>query len=232
MSGLPRALLLDLDGTLVDSEMVHVAGLRRLCADRGVVLTQTEGLYVIGHGWREIFRELDLGARLGLDLAAVIAGTVAAKDLLFGEGLELPILPGARELLTLARQAAIPTAIVTGSARLELDQALRALGIGHDQLAACVCSEDVPRGKPEPDGYLRAAALMGVSPAECLVVEDSEAGIAAGIAAGMRVLAVAAGNQPAGAAGHQDQRAAHHRRASLAGLRREDLAAMMTGAEA
>ena len=95
-----------------------------------------------------------------------------------------------------------------------------------------MCSEDVPRGKPGPDGYLRAAALIGVSPAGCLVVEDSEAGIAAGIAAGMRVLAVAAGNQPAGAAGHQDQRAAHHRRASLAGLRREDLAAMMTGAEA
>ena len=231
MSSLPRALLLDLDGTLVDSEMVHVAGLRRLCADRGVVLTQAEGLYVIGHGWREIFRELDLAARLGLDLAAVIAGTVAAKDLLFGEGLELSVLPGARELLALAREAAIPTAIVTGSARLELGQALRALGVGPEQLAASVCAEDVPRGKPSPDGFLKAAALLGVAPASCLVVEDSEAGIAAGIAAGMRVLAVAAGNQPAGAPGHQDQSAAHHQRASLAGLRREDLAAMMMGPE-
>ena len=227
MSGPPRALLLDLDGTLIDSEMVHVAGLVRLCRDRGVELAEAESLYVIGHGWREIHAHLRLGERLGLDLAAVIAGTVAAKEVLFGEGLELPVLPGARELLALARAAGIPTAIVTGSARCEFDQALPALGLRPGDLAASVCAEDVPHGKPSPIGYLRAAQLLAAPPGACLVVEDSEAGIAAGVAAGMRVVAVAAGNRPPGAPGHQDQGGAHHRLASLAGLRLDDLAALM-----
>jgi beta-phosphoglucomutase-like phosphatase (HAD superfamily) len=227
----PRALLLDLDGTLIDSEMVHAAGLVRLCRDRGVELTQDEALYVIGHGWREIYGHLRLGERIGLDLAAVIAGTVAAKEILFGEGLELPVLPGVRDLLALVRAAKIPTAIVTGSARCEFDQALPALGLRPADLAASVCAEDVPRGKPAPDGYLRAAQLLAVPAEACLVVEDSEAGIAAGIAAGMRVLAVAAGNRPVGAPGHQDQRGAHHRLASLVGLTLDDLARMMAPTE-
>jgi HAD superfamily hydrolase (TIGR01509 family) len=230
MSRSPRALLLDLDGTLIDSEMVHAAGLTRLCRDRGVELSQAEAMYVIGHGWREIYAELRLGERLGLDLEAVIQGTVAAKGTLFGEGLELPVLPGVRELLALAREHAIPVAIVTGSARCEFEQALPALGLRPGDLAASVCAEDVPRGKPSPDGYLRAAQLLAVSPAACLVIEDSEAGIAAGLAAGMRVVASGAGNRPVGAAGHQDQSRAAHHLTSLAGLRLADLEAMMAEA--
>lgn len=225
---LPAALLLDLDGTLIDSERIHAAGLARLCRDRGVLLTEAEELYVIGHGWREIFRDLRLGERLGLDLAGVIAGTIAAKDRMFGEGLVLPVLPGARELVALARAAEIPAAIVTGSARAEFAHALPHLGFAPGGPAASVCAEDVARGKPHPDGYLRAAALLAVPPARCLVVEDSEAGIAAGLAAGMRVLASAAANPPPGAPGHQDQARAHRRVASLAGLTLADLAAMMT----
>jgi beta-phosphoglucomutase-like phosphatase (HAD superfamily) len=87
----------------------------------------------------------------------VISGTVAAKAVLFGEGLVLPVLPGARQIFALARSAAIPVAIVTGSARLELEHALPTLELHAEDLAACVCAEDVPRGKPHPDGYLQAA---------------------------------------------------------------------------
>lgn len=224
----PSALLLDLDGTLIDSERVHVAGLARFCRDRGLALEQRELLYVIGHGWQEIYRELRLGERLGVDRDAVIAGTIAAKEALFGEGLVLPVLPGAREIFALARAAGVPAAIVTGSARLELDQALPALGLHPGDLAAIVCADDVPRGKPHPDGYLRAAQLLGVPPGRCLVFEDSEPGIAAGLAAGMRVVASAAGNPPPGATGHQDQSRAHRSVASLAGLTLADLAALMT----
>lgn len=227
MSAPPSALLLDLDGTLIDSEMVHAAGLARFCRDRGVALSQAESLFVIGHGWHEIYSELRLGERLGLDLHAVITGTVAAKEVLFGEGLMLPVLPGAREIFALARSAAIPVAIVTGSARLEFEHALPTLGVQAGELAASVCAEDVTRGKPNPEGYLQAARTLSVAPERCLVVEDSEAGIAAGLAAGMRVVACAAGNPPRGASGHQDQSRAHLQIASLAGLTLADLAAMM-----
>ena len=111
MSAPPSALLLDLDGTLIDSEMVHAAGLARFCRDRGVVLTQTEALFVIGHGWHEIYSELRLAERLGVDMHAVITGTVAAKEVLFGEGLVLPVLPGSREIFALARAAAMPASL-------------------------------------------------------------------------------------------------------------------------
>lgn len=227
MPSLPSALLLDFDGTLIDSEMVHAAGLARFCRDRGLQLTPAESLFVIGHGWREICQELRLSERLGVDLEAVIEGTLAAKDALFGEGLVLPVLPGARELVALARAAALPVAIVTGSARREVQQALPALDLRPDDLDVLVCAEDVPRGKPHPDGYLRAAERLAVAPARCLVIEDSEPGIAAGLAAGMRVVASAAGNPVPGAPGHQDQSRAHRRIASLAGLTLADLAALM-----
>ncbi len=72
MTELPRALLLDLDGTLVHSEGIHTEGLARFCAGRGLVLTEHERLFVIGHAWQEIHAELRLADRLGVSLAEVV----------------------------------------------------------------------------------------------------------------------------------------------------------------
>lgn len=226
MQGLPDALLLDLDGTLVHSEAIHTEGLARFCAARGLVLTERERLFVIGHAWQEIYGELRLDARLGVPLAAMIEGSIAEKDAMFAAGLALPVLPGAPELVALARGAGIRAAIVSGSARGEIAQALEVLKIG-PLLEFYVGAEDVVRGKPSPEGYLQAASRLGADPGRCLVVEDSEAGIAAGLAAGMRVLATAAANPPPGAPGHQRQARAHRVVPGLAGLTLADLAAVM-----
>lgn len=227
MIGLPQALLLDLDGTLIHSEHIHTEGLVRFCAGRGLELTEPERLFVIGHAWQEIYAELRLDARLGASLAEVVAGTAAAKDAMFAAGLRLPVLDGARELVSLAHAAGIAVAIVSGSARAEIVQALAVLEIG-EMLRFYVGAEDVVRGKPSPEGYALAAGRLGAAPGRCLVVEDSEAGIAAGIAAGMRVLATAAANPPEGRPGHQRQHAAHRVVPGLAGLQLADLAAVMT----
>lgn len=227
MIGLPHALLLDLDGTLIHSEAIHTEGLARFCAARGLVLTEHERLFVIGHAWQEIYAELRLDARLGVSLPEVIRGSVAAKDEMFAAGLALPVLPGARELVALAHAAGIPAAIVSGSARAEIVQALAVLEI-EAMLAFYIGAEDVARGKPSPEGYALAASRLGAAPGRCLVVEDSEAGIAAGLAAGMRVLATAAANPPPGQPGHQRQHAAHRVVPTLAGLQLADLAAVMT----
>ncbi|MDC0674969.1 HAD family hydrolase [Nannocystis radixulma] len=227
MIGLPQALLLDLDGTLIRSEHIHTEGLVRFCAGRGLELTEAERLFVIGHAWQEIYAELRLEARLGVTLAEVLAGTTAAKDAMFAAGLRLPVLEGARELVFLAHAAGIPVAIVSGSARAEIVQALAVLEVA-EMLRFYLGAEDVVHGKPSPEGYATAARRLGAAPERCLVIEDSEAGIAAGLAAGMRVLATAAANPPPDQPGYQRQHSAHRVVPGLAGLQLADLAAVMT----
>jgi beta-phosphoglucomutase-like phosphatase (HAD superfamily) len=75
-------------------------------------------------------------------------------------------------------------AVVSNSTRAEVDVALAAIGLAR-LLPVTVSRADVARGKPDPEGYLAAAARLGVRPAGCVVIEDSPTGVAAGLAAGM-----------------------------------------------
>lgn len=211
---LPHAVLLDLDGTLVDSESFHAESIARYMAGRGVRLDERERAFVIGHAWQDIHSELRVHERLGDDLAALQAGSAQAKIGMRSEGMGLRVLDGARELVELLCGLTIPIAIVSGSSRAEIAEALDELGFAA-RLQFFLGAEDYPRGKPAPDGYLHAAERLAIAPARTLVFEDSHAGIASGLAAGMRVIATAAANPPAGTAGHQDQSRAHLRLADL-----------------
>ncbi len=219
-------MLLDLDGTLVDSESVHAEAIARYMYARGVELDECERAFVIGHAWQEIYAELRVAERLGDDLAALQAGTDEARSRMREEGIGLRVLDGARELVTTLVDLAIPTAIVSGSCRAEIADALELLGI-EEHLRMYLGAEDYPRGKPAPDGYLAAAGQLAVAPDRCLVFEDSEAGIASGLAAGMRVVATAAANRPSGTPGHQDQRRAHRVVPGLSGIDRAFLYEVM-----
>jgi beta-phosphoglucomutase-like phosphatase (HAD superfamily) len=205
---LPAAVLLDLDGTLVDSESVHAEAIARTMLDRGVDLDERERAFVIGHAWQEIYAELRVAERIGFDLATMQAETERARGRMREQGIHFRVLDGARELVVTLVELEIPTAIVSGSCRSEIAEALELLGV-EQHLRMYLGAEDYPRGKPAPDGYLAAAERLAVAPGRCLVFEDSEAGIASGLAAGMRVVATAAANRPLGSAGHQDQRRAH-----------------------
>ncbi|NVB38902.1 HAD family phosphatase [Pseudenhygromyxa sp. WMMC2535] len=226
MSQLPQAVLLDLDGTLVDSESFHAEAIARYMATRGVTLDARERSFVIGHAWQEIHSELRVAERIGDDLPALQAGAHALKAELRAEGIDIQVLDGARELVETLAALDIPTVIVSGSSRREIAEALEVLGFA-ERLRFYMGAEDYPRGKPAPDGYLAAAARLGVEPARCLVFEDSEAGVASALAAGMRVVATAAANLPADHPGHQDQRRAHRVVAGLEGIDRAFLSGLM-----
>ena len=173
-----QGLLFDMDGVLISSIGSVRRCWREWCRVYGVPGWES---YEIPHGTRaiEIVRQL----RPDIDAAE---GLRVIEDLELEDTADLQVLPGAAELLR-----SLPPerwAIVTSATRRLMLGRLRVAGLPvPDRIIA---GEDVAHGKPAPEPYLAGAALLGVAPAECVVVEDAPAGIASGLAAGCRVLGV------------------------------------------
>ena len=197
-----RGFLFDLDGTLVDSERETAEAMARaLARGQGIAIEQYDRDFIIGRSWLAIYDSLKARyPQLAWSREETIAQTAMLRDEVFAE-LGITVLPGARSLLGWTQ--AHPRALVTGSSRVEVTQVLPLIG-EVAAFATIVAAEDVTRSKPAPDGYEKAMGLLGLAPHECLVVEDSEAGIAAGRTAGCLVVAVRAGNF-----GGWDQSGAH-----------------------
>ena len=179
-----RVILFDLDGVLVDSREAIACVWLDWAARRGV---DPEPFIRVAQG-RRISETLRLVAP-HLDVAAETAALDALEE---SETRGLRPAPGAAELLRL-----VPPerwGIVTSGSRPVATLRLRVAGITPPQ--TFVTAEDVRHGKPAPDGYLAAAARLGAPPADCVVIEDSPPGIAAGKAAGMPVIAVATTHAP------------------------------------
>ncbi|MGW0803523.1 HAD family hydrolase [Nonomuraea sp. NPDC002799] len=171
----PDAVLLDMDGTLVDTEGLWWQAAAAVAASLGRPLGAADVPHV--HG-RTIG---DVAAHLG---EPALAGrlTDAFADRI-GRG--LTVVRGAPELLAGLAATAIRTALVSASPRSIVELVLPRLGHTFDLVIA---DEDTERGKPYPDPYLEAARRLGTVPARCVAIEDSPAGIAAATAAGCRVL--------------------------------------------
>lgn len=180
-----RALLLDMDGTLVNSDAV-VERIWRRWADRHG-LDGDEVMKVV-HG-RQGYASMALllpgrpMAQNHAENARMLAEETADMDGVFA-------IPGAAEFLASLVRLGVPHALVT-SADVALSTArMNAAGLALPGVR--VTAESVGASKPDPEGFLKGAAELGVDPAECVVFEDSGAGIEAGRAAGMRVVGVGA----------------------------------------
>lgn len=181
-----EAILFDFDGVLVDSEPVHYHCWIEVLSRYGLTLSwESYARNCIGVADRAMIRMLcDLNGRL--DLFDAIWDEYPRKKSIFRERIveSVPMPLATKELLPRLAQE-FKLAVVSSSGRLEIVPALEAVGV-----AACfsgiVTGEDVKMLKPAPEPYLKAAELLGVTRA--LVIEDSEAGIASGRAAGLEVL--------------------------------------------
>ena len=185
-----RGFLFDLDGTLVDSLPVVE---RSWChwADRHGIDHQDVLNFIHGKQAITSLRHF-LAGRSEDDIQAEFKYLehIEATDT---DG--ITALPGARELLEYLNEAQIPWAIVTSGSVPVAHARHKAAGLPTPDVF--ITAERVKRGKPEPDAFLLGAELLGLDPAECVVVEDAAAGVLAGLNAGSHVIAV---NVPAGSA--------------------------------
>ena len=179
-----RGVLFDLDGTLADTERVQWQSYRRVLLRHGVDVGLEEyrihwisvegGAEYACRTYRLPFDAAELRRRKTDEYRTLIAGGVAP-------------MPGARAALERLR-GAYRLAVATNSVRTDVDVVMGHLDFA-GLLDAIVCREDYADPKPAPDAYLAAAAALGLSPGECVVVEDTARGVSSGLAAHMRVIA-------------------------------------------
>jgi HAD superfamily hydrolase (TIGR01509 family) len=184
-----HAVLFDMDGTLVDSEKLWDISLAALYKEFGGTLSQEVRVSMVGGSAEDTIRTLYTDLGLEQDPAAMAESGRWLHDYtaqLFDGG--LPWCDGARELLEALAAEGTPMALVTNTQRALTHRALNS--IGPQYFSATVCGDEVPRGKPAPDVYQRAAKLLDLSPELCLAIEDSVTGTAAAEGAGCPVLVV------------------------------------------
>ncbi|MBU2667517.1 HAD-IA family hydrolase [Actinoplanes bogorensis] len=177
-----RAILFDMDGTLVDSDGAVLRSWLSWASEYGVDGHQA---YEMAHGSpsattvRKLLPHLDEGARA--------VASARQLELQYDDLSDVHPTPGAPELLALLTRRGLPWAVVTSADTRLAKARLGAAGI---EAPVLVTTDDIAAGKPDPEGYRRAAELLGVDPADCLVVEDAEVGLQAGRAAGARTAAL------------------------------------------
>jgi beta-phosphoglucomutase family hydrolase len=181
-----RAYLFDCDGTIADSMPLHYRAWKRALADYGC--TYDEDLFYAwgGKPVRKIIA--DLNEMQGLNMPV---DTLAAQKESYYHALlpELKAIPEVLEQIE-AMHGRIPFAVVSGSRRASVVGSLTVLGL-LDKFDVLVCAEDYKHGKPAPDCFLMGAEKLAIAPEHCLVFEDTELGIQAATAAGMKSVLVA-----------------------------------------
>jgi len=182
----PDAVVLDLDGVLVDSEEAWDQARRELVAERGGEWKEGATHAMLGMSspeWSAYVRD-----ELGVDMAPEEISEAVVERLVAGYRRELPLLPGAVDAVR-ALGERWPLGLASSSNAPVIALVLEASGLD-EVIRAWVSSEEVARGKPAPDVFLEAARRLGVEPARCVAVEDSSNGLRAAATAGMAVVAV------------------------------------------
>lgn len=186
---LPDAVLFDMDGTLIDSEQYWLNAERGLVDEFGGEWTDAHGAALVGSS---LDRSAEILIAAGVDLAPDVVIDRLSRAVKHQVAVSLPWRPGAAELIRSLHSEGIPMALVTMSYSMNAqDFSQRADQLlGFSVFSTIVSGDDVRRGKPDPEPYLRAAERVGAPPGRCVAVEDSFPGVRSAIASGAATVGV------------------------------------------
>lgn len=183
----PAAFLWDMDGTLIDSEPYWMASEDSLAKSYGGTWTEADAHATIGKSLYDSSRMMR--EKFGIeDLSVQEVIDRMTNEVIAGLKRNLPFRPGALELLLEIKRRGIKTALVTMSMRSMAQTVADA--IGFEAFDVIVAGDEVERGKPYPDPYLRAAELLGVDIKDCVAFEDSNTGLQSAESAGAHTIGI------------------------------------------
>lgn len=180
-----RAVIFDMDGVLTDSEPAFHAAVNDILGRYGESIALDAYERFIGMATPVMWEQVIALKRIPATVTEIIDAYEA--PLMARLRQPRPPLPGARDLLATLRARGVPLGLCTASYRRWAASILASAGIDAE-FDAIVAGDDVARTKPDPEPYVRAAALLGVAPAQCVVIEDSASGLTSALAAGARVV--------------------------------------------
>ena len=194
---MPRGILFDFNGVIVNDEPQHCAALIATLAEYGVELDEA-GYYrdYLGFDDRECFRYSFERIGRGGD-AALVDEAIEKKAIHYREAIDrsMELVPGAADFVREAAAGGLRLGIVSGALRREIDLVLDRGGL-LPYFHAVVAAEDVGACKPDPEGYRLGLSALGLHPASAVVVEDSLPGLAAARAAGLRCAMLSTSHPP------------------------------------
>ncbi len=185
--GRVRAVIFDMDGTLLDSERLSQKAWAAGAREFGLDVPKEFFLKMIGHRTADCARILEECHGSEIPRDAISAASARHYAELVARG--VPVMPGARECIEIFSGAGLKIGLATSTRRVNAEKKLRAARL-RDFFAAETCGDEVAVGKPDPEIYATTAARLGVAAAECLAIEDSPTGWESAFRAGCAAVLV------------------------------------------
>ena len=183
-----KGVLFDMDGVLLDSEPFICKAAMMMFDELGVKVLAEEFQPFVGMGENRYIGGVAESHGIDINIEKVKARTYEIYEKIVRD--KLSPLPGTHKFISECEKKGLKLALATSADRIKMEINLREIGLSYEIFNAIITGLDVKNKKPFPDIYIKAAECIGLSPSDCLVVEDAVSGIKAGKAAGCKCLAL------------------------------------------